>query len=217
MKKILVACAFLLCTSMAAQAATFDFSGNGGLASSYSFTNDGVTVTTTPGVFSDAGTVYSQGRIGQYSTGLGISSYRGDSHQVDGNYRNDFVNFSFDQNVTIKSVSFSYVDRDDEFTFLFDLGPNGVLDAINYSVDIPSNGTYIFQGIWTGSLFGIGAFDDDTSRRWQRSNMDDFKISGMVVDPVISTVPLPAALPLYGAGIAILGFFGWRRKKRLAS
>ncbi|MEP3245439.1 MAG: hypothetical protein ABJN40_14855 [Sneathiella sp.] len=30
----------------------------------------------------------------------------------------------------------------------------------------------------------------------------------------VSAVPLPAALPLYGAGMALLGFFGWRRKKR---
>ncbi len=29
----------------------------------------------------------------------------------------------------------------------------------------------------------------------------------------VSVVPLPAALPLYGAGVAILGFLGWRRKK----
>lgn len=30
----------------------------------------------------------------------------------------------------------------------------------------------------------------------------------------VSTVPLPAAFPLYGAGIAILGFVGWRRQRR---
>lgn len=29
----------------------------------------------------------------------------------------------------------------------------------------------------------------------------------------VSVVPLPAALPLYGAGIAVLGFIGWRRKQ----
>ena len=29
----------------------------------------------------------------------------------------------------------------------------------------------------------------------------------------VSAVPLPAALPLYGAGLAIMGFFGWRRKR----
>ncbi len=29
----------------------------------------------------------------------------------------------------------------------------------------------------------------------------------------LSTVPLPAALPLYAAGMAVLGFFGYRRKR----
>ncbi len=32
----------------------------------------------------------------------------------------------------------------------------------------------------------------------------------------VSAVPLPAALPLYGAGMAVLGFMGWRRKKTSA-
>jgi len=32
----------------------------------------------------------------------------------------------------------------------------------------------------------------------------------------ISVVPLPAALPLYGSGLAILGFIGWRKKRKLA-
>jgi len=31
-----------------------------------------------------------------------------------------------------------------------------------------------------------------------------------------SVVPLPAALPLYGTGLAIMGFVGWRRKRKLA-
>jgi hypothetical protein len=30
----------------------------------------------------------------------------------------------------------------------------------------------------------------------------------------ISVVPLPAALPLYGTGLALMGFIGWRRKQR---
>ncbi len=35
----------------------------------------------------------------------------------------------------------------------------------------------------------------------------------LLYDFEVSVVPLPAALPLYGAGVAILGFLGWRRKK----
>ena len=32
----------------------------------------------------------------------------------------------------------------------------------------------------------------------------------------LSVVPLPAALPLYGAGLALMGFLGWRKKKAAA-
>jgi len=30
----------------------------------------------------------------------------------------------------------------------------------------------------------------------------------------VSVVPLPAALPLYGTGLAIMGFIGWRRRQK---
>ncbi len=33
----------------------------------------------------------------------------------------------------------------------------------------------------------------------------------------IPQVPLPAALPLYGTGLAIMGFIGWRRKRKAAA
>jgi len=35
-------------------------------------------------------------------------------------------------------------------------------------------------------------------------------------EPTISVVPLPAALPLFGSGLAIMGFIGWRRKRMSA-
>ena len=34
---------------------------------------------------------------------------------------------------------------------------------------------------------------------------------------LVSAVPLPAALPLYGAGLAVMGFIGWRRKRKTAA
>lgn len=33
-------------------------------------------------------------------------------------------------------------------------------------------------------------------------------------EPVVSAVPLPAALPLYGAGLATMGLIGWHRKRK---
>jgi len=37
--------------------------------------------------------------------------------------------------------------------------------------------------------------------------------SGRFTTGTISAVPLPAALPLYGAGMALMGFIGWRKKR----
>ncbi len=34
--------------------------------------------------------------------------------------------------------------------------------------------------------------------------------------PTLSVVPLPAALPLFGSGLAFMGFIGWRRKRMSA-
>ncbi len=206
MKRIITAFAALLLTcSTAAAATSFNFSGNGGLASSYSFTEDGITVDVTPGVFSNGGTVTSTGLIGQYAGGLGISSHIFDDHQVDGRTRNDLAIFEFSQSVILESVSFSFVDGNDEFSFFFDNEPDGTLDPISFNIDIPGGGTYTFASIWDGTLFGIGAFDGSLF-----TPADNFKIKGMSV----SVVPLPAALPLYGAGIVILGLVGWMRKKR---
>ncbi|MEP3244517.1 MAG: VPLPA-CTERM sorting domain-containing protein [Sneathiella sp.] len=205
MKKILATLFALALSCTAAQAATFDFTGNGGRATSYTFVEDGISVTASPASFNNGGGTSTSPsyRVGQYGGGLGMSRYWGENHQVDGWFGNDLIVFDFDRNVTIESVSFTHVDRDDEFSFFFDLGNDGSLDDINFNVDIPGSGTYSFFGTWTGDTFGIGAYDYN----------DNFKISGMTV----SAVPLPAALPLYGAGMAVIGFIGWRRKKRLAA
>ena len=204
MKTILAAVTALLLTTATASAATmFNFSGGGGLASSYSFTEDGITVEATPGTFSNGGAVTPGGWIGQYGGGLGVTnSIFDNTHQVDGLGLNDIVIFKFDQVVTLNSVTFSLVGNDDHFSFFFDNEPDGDLDLISSFVNIPGTGTttYTFNSTWTGMLFGIGAKGSD----------DEFKIKGAMV----TAIPLPAALPLYGAGIAILGLIGWIRKRR---
>ncbi len=35
-----------------------------------------------------------------------------------------------------------------------------------------------------------------------------------LIDQQVSVVPLPAALPLYGTGLALMGFIGWRRRQK---
>ena len=41
-------------------------------------------------------------------------------------------------------------------------------------------------------------------------------IQGPVVFERVPDVPLPAALPLFAIGLAALGLFGWRRKRKAA-
>jgi len=192
--------AFLLsCTT--AFAVTFNFAGPNIVAPSHTFTNGSVSVETTAGTFSPAGVITPGGVVGRYAGGLGATTHSGDSHQVDGANRNDIILFDFNQTVTLESVTFSLVDSNDEFSFFFDTEPDGVLNPISYNVDIPGSGvgTYNFVSTWTAGMFGIGAWDSS----------DNFKIKSLTV----SVVPLPATLPLYAAGLALLAFFG-RRKKR---
>jgi len=37
----------------------------------------------------------------------------------------------------------------------------------------------------------------------------------IVASASVSQVPLPASLPLFGTGLALMGFFGWRKKKKI--
>ncbi len=205
MKTILSALAVLALSCTMANATTFDFTGNGGLAASYNFGPvDGISVTATPGAFvtSGGGTVTAQGQIGQYTGGLGVTNPSDSDHQVDGSGWNDIVVFDFSQDVILQSVTFSYFGGNDDFSFFFDNLDDGDLDGIAYNVDTNTN-TYTFNSVWNGDLFGIGALDRN----------DEFKIKSMTV----SAIPLPAALPLYGAGLAVLGFIGWRRKRNQSS
>ncbi len=210
MKKLFAAVFALVLSSATAQAATidFDFRGNGGLAPSYTFTQSGVSVTATAASFTGTGDVSTSPhyKVGQYWGGLGMSRKWDNSHEVDGKYGNDLIVFDFDRTVTLESVSFTHVDRDDGFSFFFDAGADGSLDSDNlgFNVDIPESGTYSFAKVWTGDLFGIGAYDGTIF------NTDDFKISGISV----SVVPLPAALPLFGAGLLVTGFIAHRRKRK---
>ena len=46
--------------------------------------------------------------------------------------------------------------------------------------------------------------------------LDDVSVDLVTVSPTGST-PIPGALPLFASGASVLGFFGWRRKKKSAA
>lgn len=214
MKRILAAAAvFLLSCSVVQAATTFDFT-NGNRAETTGALNysvDGINLAVSAGrYYNPFGSaplgVYDYGDIGQSNgNGLYMRNGYGDDHQIDGDGRNEVAIFQFDRNVTLESVSFTYFSDNDDFAFFFDVGDDGSLNLINGDIDANPLDAYSFAGAYllNGDLFGIGAIGDN----------DDFKLASVTV----SAVPLPAALPLYGAGIAVMGFVGWRRKQKLAA
>ncbi len=182
---------------------TIDFRGYAGLADSYDFFNDGIGVTVTAGIFNSSGNVSTGGYVGQYSRGLGATTHYYDSHQVDGYHNNDILLFNFDQTVRLHHIVFSYVDWNDRFRFFHDSDGNGLLNDFGWNTDIPNSGVYVFNSLWEGTLFGIGA----------KGKYDNFKIKKIYV----TAVPLPAALPLFAGGLGVFGFLGWRKNRRLAT
>ncbi|MBE7636052.1 hypothetical protein GUA87_04295 [Sneathiella sp. P13V-1] len=78
-------------------------------------------------------------------------------------------------------------------------------------VDFITGGTVIGEGATSGSGFAqVMIMANSLFDRIEfSSSQNAFEIGNLK----ISVVPLPAALPLYGAGIALLGFLGWRKRR----
>lgn len=150
-------------------------------------------------------------RIGRYNGGAGVTTRPGDDHQVDGNGWDNFITASFSSNgqavdVAASSVSFGLFGGNDNFRWGYDLSGDGTYGTGDFlSFNQSSNPFSNFGGVESG-LFLFGAFDSN----------DEWKLKSVTVDYTPSVVPLPAALPLMGAGFAALGFVGWRRKRKAA-
>ncbi|MCP4090835.1 MAG: PEP-CTERM sorting domain-containing protein [Gammaproteobacteria bacterium] len=102
------------------------------------------------------------------------------------------------------------------------LGDTGWADNTSYTFDIEFTSTLIkviVDGIteleWTnvnnGGLFSDGAFG------FYNMSQGTVRYAGITEETAPSAVPIPAALPLFGTGLAFMGFFGWRRKRKATS
>lgn len=82
-------------------------------------------------------------------------------------------------------------------------------------------------GTDTGGITNIYYYMNGANDIWYASDGGTiFSVSIGAVGPptiantritMVSAVPLPAALPLYSAGLAVMGFIGWRRKRKAAA
>lgn len=91
---------------------------------------------------------------------------------------------------------------------VFDLSHNPIGTALN------TNGGVDTFAVDLSGLFNIAYFSV--------TGGDTFGVETVSIDQpggagAVSAVPLPAALPLYGAALAVLGLFGWRRRMTTAA
>ena len=87
------------------------------------------------------------------------------------------------------------------------LSPVGVVDDTwtLHSLDISAFISYHLRIRFGFAIFEPGAFAVSS---W---NIDDITISN---EAVAAPVPLPAALPLFAASLAAMGFMGWRKRRK---
>lgn len=184
--------------------------GTGAGAGFQEYTIDGLVLTVTAGMYTDTasagGAVVTPGsrdaepRVWSPGTGLDHDGGNGlsndDDHQVDGDGGNEVLILMFNQQVQLASALFSYVDSNDGFDFFADTDGDGILERLAQDIDIPgSNLASLMSFNVTSNYFGIGASGYN----------DEWKLKAITAIPV-SEVPLPAALPLFIAGLAGFGF-----------
>ncbi len=116
-----------------------------------------------------------------------------------------------------------------------ELNPTGplsaVIDAPNLAVALAFSNLFaipsqISSALSFGSPFGVDTFGSQrvevgegffTPERWVPfDSFRGFTESNVswAVPTLISSVPLPAALPLFGSALAMLGIVGWRRRRQ---
>lgn len=97
------------------------------------------------------------------------------------------------------------------------------LDFINSSYDIHDNSFVVSEGNIISAEFWAHKDNNHSDFQFNSESFGFFEHEDtaqnfhLVRGPFSispSVVPLPAALPLYGAGVAVLGFIGWRRKRK---
>ncbi len=133
----------------------------------------------------------------------------------------------FDSNWDFASASdlpflYLFVDRLDDY-LVFDTAKIAPVLAYKDGDRNTKTGVLDFSdlvGLSSGlDASGTGALEmfvfDTISKFTLRNNKDEFYVTSLAGD--VSVVPLPAALPLYGTGLAVMSLIGWRKRRKAAA
>ncbi len=194
-------------TTSVANAVTLDFvaeaSGNErGIADGTVIDFSGLDVTFSASVVGGGSAfAYFDDLSGGKPAGLGVCKVLTGSDQCnpgsdDNVTAGEAVTLGFDSVVTFSATSFWNADH--------------VGVGLTNTLLIGLNGGGLISYTFAGVMAAI--FEDVTSITFAYGGdvAEQFYVSGATA---VSVVPLPAALPLYGAGVALLGFIGWRKRR----
>lgn len=117
-------------------------------------------------------------------------------------------------------INYDGFAADTESKFQVEFDPDGGEAIVNPRFVLFNNGlsvpnskitvSFLFNGIPLDAIYDI----PENPSEGVAANIYNFAAS---VDYQVSAVPLPASLPLFGAGLAILGLASWRRKKKTSA
>lgn len=200
--------ATVLATASFAATETYDLTTwkSGTYKSSYTFTSDkgndvDITMGTYNGFISNGSA--GGGYVGQWTgAGVGVCTYvkNGsckESHVVDGYGTNEYLKFSFEHDVVIKSIKFG--DYGDNYFDLTLADGSNLLDK-----QFNNSGYYNTSVDAKGSMFFLGAYNKKSG----------FKVKKITVEYKMNEVPLPAAGFLLLGGLG--GLAAMKRRKKAA-
>lgn len=222
MKKYVVAAFAALFVAGGVQAGTINFNTSKGWTQGFhTYSGGGVTVKAKAANVNYKGEITSISPYlaswGGYHGGLGICNpgtdrsagrpagcYK-DEHTIDGKGPNEYVILDFGHHkVDITSITFSYVDRNDDFDIVvYNDGPWNKPTDTAFDRRLPNNKSVVTSSnfdVESGSMFGIGAYGRN----------DDFKIKAIHFD--VHPIPLPATGIMLLAGLG--GLAAMKRRKK---
>ncbi len=133
------------------------------------------------------------------------------------------ASFTYDMNAGINGDEFLFVSPNNtgQGIFFNPFPEYLILKNLDFVGGVPLVGFELFDTGVLQNLSVLSTTSNSVTIRWDSGNAGssyaagDTLIAGRFLTEV-SAVPLPAALPLFGSGLAVLGFLGWRRKRKVA-
>jgi len=185
----------------------------------------GVLSAFSPGVISgaQAATIWNESMDGDLSNSFGAPTYIGalgvgnfDVYGSMASRDEDVFNWTLSGSELVSVTVIQWDTSHPNSSFYFD-GTNALLPPAKDPSDLSR--FILNPGVIGSPLFDLRGIDKSGSAFSIATLVGNAEVDYgfRIKTTALSVVPLPAALPLYGAGLAVMGFIGWRRKRKMGA